>query len=104
MRFPWEKLTGAPLIYASLGTLVNGIEHVYRAILEAVGGFSEAQVVLLVGKNIDSDDLRPIPLNAIIISKAPQIELLKRASLCITHAGLDKRLGALAQGVARVAI
>jgi zeaxanthin glucosyltransferase len=31
--FPWEKLTGAPLIYASLGTLVNGIEHVYRAIL-----------------------------------------------------------------------
>jgi len=26
--FPWEKLTGAPLIYASLGTLVNGIEHV----------------------------------------------------------------------------
>ena len=102
--FPWEKLTGAPLIYASLGTLVNGIEHVYRAILEAVERFPETQVVLSVGKNIDPDDLRPIPSNVIIVSTAPQIELLKRASLCITHAGLNTALEALAQGVPIVAI
>jgi len=104
VSFPWEKLTGAPLIYASLGTLVNGIEHVYRAILEAVGRFPETQVVLSVGKNSDPDDLRPIPSNAIIVSTAPQIELLKRASLCITHAGLNTALEALAQGVPMVAI
>jgi zeaxanthin glucosyltransferase len=102
--FAWEKLTGAPLIYASLGTLVNGIKHVYRAILEAVGRFPETQVVLSVGKNIDPDDLRPIPSNVIIVSTAPQIELLKRASLCITHAGLNTALEALAQGVPIVAI
>src|SRR5262249_31619687 len=35
--FPWEKLNGKPLIYASLGTLVNGLDHVYKTILEAVG-------------------------------------------------------------------
>ena len=72
--FPWEKLTGAPLIYASLGTLLNGIEHVYRAILEAVGRFPDTQVVLSVGKNIDPDDLRPIPSNVIMVNTAPQIE------------------------------
>ena len=104
MPFPWEKLTGAPLIYASLGTLLNGIEHVYRAILEAVGRFPETQVVLSVGKNIDPDDLRPIPSNVITVNTAPQIELLKRASLCITHAGLNTVLEALAQGVPIVAI
>jgi zeaxanthin glucosyltransferase len=102
--FPWEKLTGAPLIYASLGTLLNGIEHVYRAILEAVGRFPETQVVLSVGKNVDPDDLRPIPSNVITVNTAPQIELLKRASLCITHAGLNTVLEALAQGVPIVAI
>jgi MGT family glycosyltransferase len=102
--FPWEKLTGAPLIYASLGTLVNGMVHVYRSILEAVGRFPETQVVLSVGKNIDPADLRPIPSNVIIVSTAPQIELLKRASLCITHAGLNTVLEALAQGVPIVAI
>ena len=102
--FPWEKLTGAPLIYASMGTLLNGMEYVYRAILEAAGKFPETQLVLSVGKNIDPDDLRPIPSNVIIVSTAPQIELLKRASLCITHAGLNTALEALAQGVPIVAI
>jgi zeaxanthin glucosyltransferase len=87
-----------------LGTLVNGIEHDHRAILEAVGRFPETQVVLSVGTNIDPDDLRPIPSNAIIVSTAPQIELLKRASLCITHAGLNTVLEALAQWVPIVAI
>src|SRR5258708_31234778 len=45
-----------------------------------------------------------MPENQIIVSKAPQIELLKRASLCITHAGLNTALEALAQGVPIVAI
>jgi len=102
--FPWEKLTGAPLIYASMGTLVNGMERVYRTILEAVGRFPETQLVLSVGKNIKPYDLRPIPSNAIIVSTAPQIELLKHAAVCITHAGLNTALEALAQGVPMVAI
>jgi zeaxanthin glucosyltransferase len=102
--FPWEKLTGAPLIYASMGTLVNGMEHIYRTILETVERFPETQLVLSVGKNIKLDDLRPIPSNAIIVSTAPQIELLKRAALCITHAGVNTALEALAQGVPMVAI
>ena len=85
--FPWEKLTGKPLVYASLGTLVNGLEHVYRAIIAAVGTDPEIQLVLSVGNNIDPDDLAPIPPNTIVVRTAPQLELLKRAALCITHAG-----------------
>ena len=102
--FPWEKLTGAPLIYASMGTLVNGIEHVYRTILEAARRTPETQLVLSVGSNVSHYDLGTIPSNAIVVSKAPQIELLKRAALCITHAGVNTVLEALAQGVPMVAI
>jgi zeaxanthin glucosyltransferase len=102
--FPWEELTDKPLVYASLGTIVNGLDHVYRIILEAVGKFPEIQTVLSVGKNINPDVLGPIPPNAIVVSAAPQIELLKRASLCITHAGLNTTLESLAQGVPMVAI
>jgi MGT family glycosyltransferase len=102
--FPWEELTGKPLIYASLGTLVNGLEHVYRSILGAVGQLPEAQVVLSIGNNLDPDDLGEIPANTIVVRKAPQIELLKRASLCITHAGMNTALESLAQGVPMVAI
>jgi zeaxanthin glucosyltransferase len=102
--FPWEKLSGKPLIYASMGTLVNGRNDVYGAILEAVGEFPEMQVVLSVGKNFTPGDLGPVPPNTIVVRIAPQIELLKRAALCVTHAGLNTALEALAQGVPLVAI
>jgi MGT family glycosyltransferase len=102
--FPWEKLTGKPLIYASMGTLVNGLNNVYGAILEAVGAFPEIQAVLSVGRNLNPGDLGPIPSNTIVVRIAPQIELLKRAALCITHAGLNTALEALAEGVPMVAI
>jgi zeaxanthin glucosyltransferase len=38
------------------------------------------------------------------VRRAPQIELLKRAALCITHAGLNTALESLAEGVPMVAI
>jgi zeaxanthin glucosyltransferase len=104
VSFPWNKLTGQPLIYASLGTIVNGQNKVYDTILEAVGEFPEMQVVLSVGRNFNQRDLGPIPSNTIVVPIAPQIELLKRAALCITHAGLNTALEALAQGVPMVAI
>ncbi|HMF74843.1 MAG TPA: glycosyltransferase [Bryobacteraceae bacterium] len=102
--FPWEKLTGKPLVYASMGTLVNGLDQVYKTILEAVSSLQELQVVLSIGNNVNPDNLGPIPSNTIVVRKAPQIELLKRAALCITHAGLNTALEALAQGVPMVAI
>jgi len=45
-----------------------------------------------------------VPSNAIIVNQTPQLELLKRTSVCITHAGLNTVLESLAQGVPQVAI
>ena len=87
-----------------MGTLVNGQNNVYGTILQAVGEFREMQVVLSIGRNFNPDDLGPIPPNTIVVRIAPQIELLKRAALCITHAGLNTALEGLAQGVPMVAI
>ncbi len=46
----------------------------------------------------------PTPNNAIIVKRAPQLDLLKGASACIIHAGLNTVLESLAQGVPQVAI
>ncbi len=104
MTFPWERLTGEPLIYASMGTLVNGLTDVFRIILKAATAIPGRQLVLSIGSNIQMDDIGPIPASAIVVSKAPQIELLKRAELCITHAGINTTLESLALGVPMVAI
>jgi UDP:flavonoid glycosyltransferase YjiC (YdhE family) len=42
--------------------------------------------------------------NAIVVNQAPQLELMKKASLCITHGGFNTVLEALTQGVPQVAI
>ncbi len=103
VAFPWERLTGAPLIYASMGTVQNGLEDVFRTILAAVErpGY---QVVLSVGMNIAPESLPTKRADTILLQRAPQLELLKRAALCVTHAGLNTTLEALAQGVPLVAI
>jgi MGT family glycosyltransferase len=104
ISFRWERLEGRPLVYASLGTLVNGIERLYNTILHAVENLHSVQVVLSIGKNVNLSDLRSIPSNTIAVQSAPQIELLKRAALCITHAGMNTVLECLAQGVPMVAL
>jgi zeaxanthin glucosyltransferase len=104
VAFPWERLTGEPLIYASMGTLVNGLTEVFRIILKATAAIPGRQLVLSTGSNIQMEDLGPIPASAIVVPKAPQIELLKRAELCITHAGINTTLESLALGVPLVAI
>src|SRR5215813_6407503 len=44
--FPWEQLTGQPIIYASMGTLQNGVASVYHEIVTAVEKRKDMQVVL----------------------------------------------------------
>jgi zeaxanthin glucosyltransferase len=104
VAFPWKELNGKPLVYTSMGTLVNGLAKVYKTILRAVGQLPDIQVVLSVGENVDPESFGIFPSNVVVVRRAPQIELLKRASLCITHAGLNTALESLAEGVPMVAI
>ena len=102
--FPWERLTGEPLVYASMGTILNGQVDVFRTIVAAVAKNKNLQLVLSIGDQIDPKRIGPVPNNAIVVKRAPQLELLKRATVCITHAGLNTALESLAQGVPQLAI
>jgi zeaxanthin glucosyltransferase len=102
--FPWNRLTGEPIIYASMGTLQNGLESVFNTIAAAVGTRPGMQLVLSIGRGLDPEKIGPLPGNCLVVKNAPQLELLKRSTLCITHAGLNTALESLAEGVPMVAI
>jgi zeaxanthin glucosyltransferase len=102
--FPWERLTGEPLIYASMGTILNGRVDVFRTIVAALSKHKDLQLVLSVGDQIDPEQIGAVPNNAIIVQRAPQLELLKQTSVCVTHAGLNTVLESLTQGVPQVAV
>jgi len=102
--FPWQQLTGEPIVYTSMGTLQNGLIDIFRSLTQAATGLKELQFVLAVGGQLDPKQLGAVPANVIVVSHAPQIELLKRSSLCITHAGLNTALESLASGVPMLAV
>jgi len=104
LDFPWERLTGEPLIYASMGTILNGRVDVFRTIVAALAKHKDVQLVLSIGDQLDPKQIGKVPSNTIIVKRAPQLDLLKQTSVCITHAGLNTVLESLAQGVPQVAI
>jgi MGT family glycosyltransferase len=102
--FPWQQFSGEPIVYASMGTLQNGLVDIFRSIAQAAVEFKKFRFVLAVGGQVDSTQLGDVPANVMVMSHAPQIEILKRSSLCITHAGLNTVLESLSSGVPMVAI
>jgi zeaxanthin glucosyltransferase len=102
--FPWQQLTGKPIVYASMGTLQNGLTDIFRSITQAAIGLKELQFVLAVGGQLDPKQLGDVSANVLVVNHAPQIEILKRSSLCITHAGLNTVLESLSSGVPILAL
>jgi MGT family glycosyltransferase len=103
VAFPWEKLTEKPLIYASMGTLQNRLIDVFEKIASACEGL-DAQLVITLGGSATPESLPKLPGNPLVVSYAPQLELLKKATLVITHAGMNTTLECLTNGVPMVAI
>ena len=103
IEFPWEKLDGRPIVYASLGTLQNSREAVFRCFAEACKGF-DVQLVISHGGGLTDNQASNLPGAPLVVRYAPQETLLERAHLTLTHAGLNTVLDALTHGVPLVAV
>jgi zeaxanthin glucosyltransferase len=103
LAFPWERLDGRPLVYASLGTLQNRQLDIFRTIAEACAPL-EVQLILAGAAGWTEGEIKRLPGSPIVVSFAPQRALLKRAALVVSHAGLNTMLDAMEAGLPVVAI
>lgn len=85
--FSFERVQNRPLIYVSLGSLINENEAFFRACIEAFRG-SDYFVLMSTGNGISPEAFGALPENIAIHAWVAQLEVLKRAGLFITHAGL----------------
>jgi UDP:flavonoid glycosyltransferase YjiC (YdhE family) len=94
---------GRKLIYVSLGTVFNNNIFVFDAIMSAVQRLEnelksseKLELVMAVGERVFkqyqdrvADEGQKIADNIVIEAFVPQIEVLKRAALYVTHAGMN---------------
>ncbi|EKQ56608.1 MULTISPECIES: macrolide family glycosyltransferase [unclassified Clostridium] len=76
------------IIYISLGTIFNNSIEFYESCFKAFENMN-VQVVMSVGKKININEFKSIPLNFIVRNYVPQLEILKYADLFITHGGMN---------------
>lgn len=96
--FPFDDLGDRPLIYVSLGTVFNANDDFYRQCFRAFAD-SRYCVALAIGEKTDPRRLEPIPDNFIVRSFMPQLQVLRRAALFITHGGMNSVNEALFEGI-----
>jgi len=93
-----HELPHRPLVYISLGTLFNEAPAFYRLCLDAFEG-APFDVLLAVGNKVDLAEIGHPPANVRIERFVPQIGVLKRAALFLTHAGMNSVHESLLAGV-----
>ena len=102
VTFRFERLTGQPVIYASLGSIINQRPRIFQTIAEACVNV-DAQLVIALGGSVE-EGLGMLPGSPLVVDYAPQLELLPPTALTVTHAGLNTTLESLSYGVPLVAI
>jgi len=103
--FPMEWLNRDPLVFISFGSIHDPGKATYQACIEALSELP-AQVVMLTSPSMEPADFGDLPAHFMLrkTGTVPQLELLKRASVFVTHgAGGAAREGAW-HGVPMLAI
>jgi MGT family glycosyltransferase len=103
IAFPWDRLDGRPIIYASLGTTRNAEPAVLCLIARACEGL-DVQLVISLGGRFDLEDFADLPGRPLVTQFAPQLELLKIARIVISHGGPNTAFESLLAGKPMIVI
>ena len=96
--FPWDRLSQhTPMVFCSFGTILSKsrrwqalVRKVLRKIIQAFSDQSDFQLVVSVGAGFEISESSRAPDRIIITNKwVPQLKMLRRASVHITHGGFS---------------
>ena len=99
-RYP-RRPHDRPLVYVSLGTVLNNAPDFYRSALQALSGM-DCDAILSIGDAVDPAALGPVPGNVRIFPRVNQLEVLAGADVFLTHCAMNSVSESLLCGVPMV--
>jgi MGT family glycosyltransferase len=82
------KQKDRPLIYISMGTVINDRPDFYGKCIEALKDL-DTDIIISCGNAIDRDALGMLPENVKVYPYVDQLDVLSRADVFITHCGMN---------------
>lgn len=83
-----EKKKDRPLIYISLGTVINDRPDFYGKCIDALKNLN-ADVIISCGNAINREELGKLPDNIKVYPYVDQLDILAKADAFITHCGMN---------------
>ena len=77
-----------PLVYISMGTVINDRPDFYQRCIEALQD-QPLDVVISCGNAVDPATLGPLPDNVRVYPSVDQVDLLSRTDVFLTHCGMN---------------
>jgi zeaxanthin glucosyltransferase len=97
--FPWKRLRkGVPLVYLSFGSQIYHQPDIFKRVIEATRDLG-VQLVIAAQQLHESAGLGALPDHILTCSYAPQLSLLPRANVFVTHGGANSVMEAIHFGV-----
>lgn len=83
-----EKKKERPLVYISMGTVINDCPDFYRNCIAALKDM-QVDVIISCGNAVSTESLGDIPKNISVHPYVNQIDVLAKADVFITHCGMN---------------
>lgn len=83
-----KKAKERPLVYISLGTVINDRPDFYAKCIKALGDL-DLDVIISCGNTVQQEALGSLPDNIRMVPRVDQLEILSKADAFITHCGMN---------------
>lgn len=102
--FPWQRIPGGrSLVYVAFGSQVSPAIETYEALAASLHA-DEAFFVMAVKDLLDAPRIRALPDHVLTVGYAPQLQLLRRASIMVNHGGTNSVMECLSIGTPMIVV
>ncbi|MDQ6748256.1 MAG: hypothetical protein M3010_09165, partial [Candidatus Dormibacteraeota bacterium] len=94
----FEELGTRPIVYVSFGTVFSANPALFQLLAGALRD-EPVDVVMAMGATLAPEALGDLPANVHVAGYLPQLEVIGRASVVVSHAGYNTTMEAMTNGI-----